>query len=100
MIVIPSGNIYQSTATFTDSVGVLTNPTTVAFTYQVEGASPVTLAYAGATVPAIGIVACPSVGVFIAQVDLTGVTGAISRQWASTGVAQAASPTDYVIVPS
>ena len=102
MITIVEGNVYQSTAMFTDESGSLVDPTTVDFVYEVDGlsTSKVTLAYASATTPAPGLIAKTAVGVYVAQVDLTTIAGTLQRYWQSTGVGQAVSTVGTIIVPA
>lgn len=90
---IVAGNIYYSTSTFTDQAGAATDPSTVEFIYESNNAptTKTTIAFAGAGTPAIGIVARTATGVYQVQLDTTAMWGFLTRQWISTGTAQAAS---------
>jgi len=91
MVTIVEGNLYQTTASFTDASGTPVDPTTVGLAYEVNAGTKVTLMYSGATVPAPGVVARIGAGIYVGQVDLTGVGGSLVRYWFSTEAGQAAS---------
>ena len=100
MITVVEGTLYQSTVTFTDDAGNPVTPTTVAFVYAPNGmpTGKVTLTYASAVTPAPGVVAKTGTNVYVAQIDTTGMAGTIEGYWQSTGVGQATSETDTVVV--
>lgn len=102
MITIEQGNVYQTTATFTDEAGSPIDPTTVSLVYAFNGdvTTKTTLLYAGGTTPAPGLVVRTAVGVYVGQIDLTHVSGTVQRYWESTGVGQAASAVDGGVIPA
>ena len=102
VITIREGNVLRSVATFTNDAGVPINPGAVTFVYQLndDPTTTMTLTYAAATLPEPGLIANTAVGVFEAQVSLTGLSGSLTRYWLSTGVGQAASEPETFAIPT
>ena len=90
---IVTGNIYYSTSTFTNQAATATDPSTIEFIYESNNApgTKTILTYAGAGTPAVGVIARIATGVYQVQLDTTDMWGFFTRQWVSTGTAQAAS---------
>lgn len=60
----------------------------------------VTLTYAGATAIATGVVAQPTSGTFVAQVDTTGEPGPWEAWWDTTGNGQGVVATPIIVLPA
>lgn len=87
-----AGNEAQFEVTFTNgATGDPVDPTTVEFSYSVNGGSytsPWTWNGSNGT-PAIGVIAKISTGVYQVWVDTTGLSGVLTGLWVSTGTNQA-----------
>ncbi len=87
------GNVAVSTVSFTvQATGAAIDPTTVTVKYSINGgafSAPIT--YAGASSPAVGVVARLGAGQYQVQIDTTGIaSGPLVFLWQSTGTGQAA----------
>ncbi|MGH9917516.1 MAG: hypothetical protein ACRD6W_01385 [Nitrososphaerales archaeon] len=96
---IVEGNLWSSALTITDDHQNVGDPGTLVLAYSVNGGDTITLTYTDATVPRAGLIARLSEGVYEAQVDLTSLSGSITRYWQSTGANQGVSEVDTIIIP-
>jgi hypothetical protein len=89
---ILAGNVAKFTVTFvTESTDAPVDPTSVTFNYNVNNGSTIaTWTYTNVSVPAVGVVAKLSTGVYQAWVDTTGLNGLLVGNFVSTGTGQAA----------
>jgi hypothetical protein len=94
-----AGQVVQSNGMFiTTSTGALVDPTVVDFKYSIAGGTTTTLTYSGASVPAVGVVARLSQGVYAAQVDTTGSPGTWEYEWYTTGTGQTVGASSFTVV--
>src|SRR5487761_1891752 len=86
-----SGNILKFVVEFNDSgTNALVDPTTVEFHYQVNGGAwSSTLTYAGASTPALNVIARDSAGLYEVWIDSTSLSGVVTGQWVSLGTGAA-----------
>ena len=93
------GNIVRFDVSFTDpSTGDPVDPTTVTFSYQVNGgAFSSAITYTNATQSAVGVIARLSAGNYETLLNTTNLAGIITGLWVSTGTG-AASAEDTITV--
>lgn len=99
---IIEGNVLVSTATFTNaSSGALVDPSTIAFVWEMsrQSGTEASLVYSGSSTPLPGTTARLSEGVYVAEVDLTGVNGVLVWQWESSGAGQATAFGQLTVTP-
>lgn len=86
-----AGQVVHFTTTFTSvSSGALIDPTSVEFSYAVDGGTVTHIVWNGAlTALTVGSVAHTALGTFDVLIDTTGLAGEWALAWASTGAGQA-----------
>jgi hypothetical protein len=96
-----SGNVVQFNVQFTNtSTGAPVDPGVVTFSYTVNGgANQDQITYGAATVPAIGVIARISTGVYQTWISTTGLLGTVVGQWVATG-SNAAAVDDIIVIGS
>ena len=87
---------YTSTP-FTTLAGVITDPTTVKFAFQVEGGAPNIATYG--TPASFGVIVRDSTGNFHIDIDTTGKPGLWTWVWVGSGAVQTRAEGTVVVSP-
>jgi hypothetical protein len=87
-----AGDLITSTATWvSEATGQPTDPTTITLKYLPPGGSVTVIVY-----PATGVTRA-SAGVYVAELDTTGLPGDWIVQWAGTGAVQKVGKSGFTI---
>lgn len=96
-----SGSLVTSTATFTNTSGTPTDPTTITLKVQSPNGTVNTYTYPNAFITRV------STGVYSAEIDTTGLTGyhgpiteTFVVEWIGTGNVQAINSTSWPVTPA
>jgi hypothetical protein len=89
--------VYQATAvlttvTFTNSAGVVTDPTTITLKYAIEGQAPTTETYASSAVTRV------STGVYEYTLDTSVGAGTWTVEWIATGTCEAVEALTFSVI--
>jgi hypothetical protein len=80
--------------------GLRVDPSTATLRYVCGDSEPVTLVYAGASTPSVGVLSRIAVGYFQAWIDTTPMTGIFAGYPVTTGVGQAAGKFVFEVIPN
>ena len=100
--VVVQGNIATCTVGLTNaSTGAMVDPTTITFYWEMarQPGTEASFSYTGSNTPQPGTFARISQGLYVAQVDLTNVSGVLIWQVVSTGTGQAAGFGQLTVTP-
>lgn len=100
-----AGNLIESDAQFTKDDNVTPiDPTTVQVLYTItqygNTSGPYTITYAGATVPANGVIARTAQGAYTVQIDTSLLPGYWLYEWKGAGAAQIFLPLSAIVYPT
>lgn len=96
LITVSAGTLVTITATFESETGTATDPTTITLKYAQGRASyPVTTwVYQGA-----GSITRDGTGVYVAELDTTGLPGTWVGEWIGTGACQVTQSFSFLVQP-
>lgn len=92
------GNVIEFSGTWTTvDTDTPVDPTTVTFLYSVDGVTPTTFNYAGASIPAINTVARTGTGIYVVWISTLNNPGYYLYEFESTGAGQALEPGSCIV---